>query len=262
MMQEKRIGLIGFGNMGAAIAAALKGKYSLGIYDKYKKVKFASAKIYHNPLKLIKNFPVLIIAIKPQDIENFINDNYSAIKQSRPLIISIAAGVKTSFYEKKIAKIKVIRVMPNLCVLAGKSFSALVKGKHAAKSSLILAKRIFSYLGKTLIVKNESDIDKITALSGSGPGYLAYIMEAMQKSAQKMGFSRRESYELVLFTVEGAVELLKKYKLGFEELLKRVKSPKGTTEAAIATFDKYKLNKIIGEGIDAAYKRAGKLGRR
>jgi pyrroline-5-carboxylate reductase len=261
MGRHLKIGIIGFGNMGSALGETLKGKIKkIFVYDKdRKKTKnIKNLNVCKNIKELMKNAKIIILAIKPQDIEKFLKENKKYFLNYQPLLISIAAGITTNFFEKRIANIKVIRVMPNLAVKVKKSVSFLCKGKFSSYQDLKIAKEIFSLAGEVLIVK-ENLIDRATALSGSGPGYVYYLMDCILKTALKLGFKKEEAKKLILFTFLGATKLAENSYKDFDVLVKEVASPKGTTEAALNIFKKKKLEKIIEEGIRSAYKRAREI---
>jgi pyrroline-5-carboxylate reductase len=261
MNSQLKIGIIGFGNMGSCLGEVLKeaGKEIL-VYDKdKKKIKnIKGFKVCRDTKELIKKSNIVILAIKPQDMENFLKENKEYLLNYQPLLISIAAGITTSFFEKRIENIKVVRVMPNLAVKVKKSISFMCRGKNASFQDLKITKEIFSLVGKVLTVK-ENLIDKITALSGSGPGYVYYFMDCVYRAACKLGFKKEEAKKLVLFTFLGATQLAENSYKDFDVLIREVASPKGTTEAGLNIFKKKKLAKIIEESIKSAYKRAKEI---
>ncbi len=262
MKKKLSIGLVGFGNMGRALGEALlsESAYQLLAYDKEKKkLKGIDSIIRKESLeKIIPSVNVVILAIKPQDIEIFIKDAVRYFIKKRPLLISIAAGVPTYFFEKRIKGIRVIRVMPNLAVKVRSSVSFMCKGKLATKKDLDVAYKIFSCVGKVFVIK-ESFLDKVTSISGSGPGYVYYFMDAIMKSALKLGFSQEIARMMIEETFLGAVRFATLSGKEFSKLIEDVASRGGTTESALRIFTKKRLNSIINEAINSAYKKAKEL---
>jgi len=258
------IGIIGCGNMGCALIKGLKRQRKgsrLVIYDKDRvrqaKIRKASkVKAAKCLEELILRSKTLIIAVKPQDMNSVlavIGKSYS-----KQLVISIAAGISTSFIQKNIGpKARVVRVMPNLAAKVAASISAIAKGKFATGSDLVKARNIFKSVGACLIL-DEKEIDAATAISGSGPGYIYYFLHCFQSAAVKLGFSKNIAKLLTFHTVKGAVNLLSETD-DFLSLVNQVASKGGTTEAALKLLEKKKFKKIIEEAAETAKKRAKEL---
>ncbi len=153
MKEKKSIGIIGFGNMGAALTGRLRERYSLFVFDKdRKKTKTVKAVNRAKNLKdLLANSEIVILAVKPQDFPALFREIKAYLKDK--LVISIAAGISTRFIEKSLAKARVVRVMPNMPAKIGKGISCLAKGRFAKKADLVLAEKIFKGLGLTLILE-------------------------------------------------------------------------------------------------------------
>jgi len=257
MSKNIRLGIVGFGNMGGALAKALRHNktYKICVYD------FVAAKtsnrgfcVCPDSLALVANSDVVILAIKPQDIPHFVEAQKYSLAKKPLLLISIAAGLPTGFYEKKLNKIKVVRVMPNLAAQVGESVSFVCKGRFATTADLAVAKNIFSAVG-SVFTAPESFFDKVTSICGSGPGYVFYIMDAVFAAALSQGFDRKTARRMVIDTFSGAVKLAKNSQKDFSDLTRSVTSKKGTTAAAIEVFDRNALAKIIKQGIEAARRR-------
>ncbi|MDD4295070.1 MAG: pyrroline-5-carboxylate reductase [Candidatus Omnitrophica bacterium] len=211
-----------------------------------------------NGQELITSVDYVILAIKPQDIDVFLAQVKGHFLKSKPVLVSVAAGVKLSVFEKILAGIKVIRVMPNLALRINQSVSFISGGNKADDKSVKIVKNIFKLVGEVFIIK-EKFMDKVTAITGSGPGYVYYFMRAMYEAACDFGFSKSDARKMVLNTFKGAVGLAEATDMDFSVLQDAVTSKKGTTEAAIKVFDKGKVQKVIKDGINAAYKRAKEL---
>ncbi len=270
-MKEKfrNIGIMGTGNMGQAIIKGLKAadfKKNILIIDKDKrKSKKISKKLKVKEAadleSLIKMANIIIICIKPQDIDSLIS-KMSRFKLKNKLIISIAAGVSTAYLLKKLkARVAIIRVMPNINAFAQRSVNAICKGKHAEKKDLIAAHTIFGVLGENFIV-SEKKMDIVTAISGSGPAYVALFIKALSLAAKKNGLSFSEAEKIIAQTLEGTLKMLKEHKIKPEDFIKKVKSKGGTTEAAFEILKRKGFESIILEAVCAAKERSLKLGKK
>lgn len=264
------IGIIGSGNMGSSLIRALRAKgLSIEVNDKDKAKLRKVCRQYSlrqakSNIDLIKSSQVLIIAVKPQNIDSVLFEIDEALalatnkSQADKLIISIAAGVTTKYIEKVIGgRARVIRVMPNLAASIAESMSAIAKGKFAKKADLKIAQDIFKLVGETITL-GEKHIDLVTAVSGSGPAYFFYLMESLIDAAVSNGVGREDAKKIVLQTALGAAGLAL-ISQDPKELRRRVTSKKGITEAAVKIFEKRKLNKIIKDAVLAAKKRAKAL---
>ncbi|MCM8795611.1 MAG: pyrroline-5-carboxylate reductase [Candidatus Omnitrophica bacterium] len=272
-----RIGIIGYGNMGQAIAHRLRElDYEIIVFDKDKnKIKrLKDITVAQNNCDLVNKVDILILAIKPQDFAVVLREIKNYIKEK--LLISIAAGISTAYIEGALGDIRVIRVMPNLGVKVAESVSCLCKGRFATDKDLKVAKGLFSRLGTTAVIE-EKMMNAATAISGSGPGYIFDFLETnslnpnnlsedtsreiirrLESAARKLGFNSKEATFLAVNTLKSSLALIKKTQLSPQTLKKQVASKGGTTEAAL---------KILHEGgsweeaAQAALKRAEELAR-
>jgi pyrroline-5-carboxylate reductase len=258
---KNKIGIIGCGNMGSAIMSQNRG---LLVFDKDPK-KIKTAKKYYKArgafdiLDLIKKSNVVILAVKPQDINIILREIRSAYQKQ--LIISIAAGITTKYIEDKISGARVIRVMPNIAAQVKSGISAICKGRFAINSDLTIAKSIFNKIGKVVRVK-EKDIDAFTAIAGSGPAYFFYFIEALSDAGKRLGFQERQMANFVIEVAKGSIKLLVESKLSARELREKVTSRGGTTEAALNVFKHDRFNQIVREAVLKATERAKQLSRR
>jgi pyrroline-5-carboxylate reductase len=269
---KKKIGIIGFGNMGSAIAGRIKPKYEVLVFDKdrEKTKNLTKINVADNLISLISQVEVSILAVKPQDFDVLLNDMSNYVNGK--LIISIAAGITTKYIENRLGQARVIRVMPNLPIKIGKGMSCICRGESAKEDDLNFTEKLFKKIGKTLIL-SESMVDAATAISGSGPGYLydesegksldeikKYAKEifipALTASAHELGFSSEESQILAEVTGIGSIAFLEKTGLSPSELKKQVASKGGTTEAALEVLHK---GGSLLEAVKAAKKRAEEL---
>ena len=263
MAKKVKIGIIGFGNMGSALGYTLKTKgWQILVYEKDKKKlnNLKGFKLATSAKELIESADAIILAIKPQDVRQFIQSNKEYLKKKQPLFISIAAGIPTKLYEKYVTNLRVLRVMPNLAARIKSSVSVISSGKLCKRSDLSLVRKLFSCVGVVIEAK-ENLLDMVTAISGSGPGYIYYFMDSIYRSAIKLGLSREQAREMVLQTFKGATKLAEVSKEDFHALVQEVASSRGTTAAALDVFDKNNLGGIIYKGIDAAHRRAREISR-
>jgi len=258
MRKKTTIGVIGFGNMGSSLGSAMaEESFDVLVYDKQaKKTKNQKGiKTCIDAVTLIENSSIVILAIKPQDIPSFLKRNKEGLLSSNPLLISVAAGLETSYFEKMLPKIKIIRAMPNLGAKERLSMSFISKGKFSTDSDLKLAEKIFKSIGEVMIA-NEEFIDKATALSGSGPGYIYYLMESFYESALNLGFNKAQAKKITTQTFLGSIEVIKDSKVDFSVWVKKVASPGGTTQAGLDVLKNKGCKEIIQSTVKAAFMRA------
>lgn len=260
-----KIGLIGGGNMGEAIIGAVGKKYPVSVHEKDAGRCDFLKQTYQTKIFDLKNLVVdsniLIVAVKPQDIEDVLKEISKVITPEK-LVVSIAAGITTAYIEKTLGKnIKVVRTMPNLPAMIGQGMTGVSAGQYAKEPDVATVCRIFELLGKTLVVKEEL-MDAVTAVSGSGPAYVFLFIECLINAAQKLGLNAGMSKELVMTTFIGSLHLLQEKNLDPADMRIKVTSKGGTTEAALETFKQKNLESILTKGLQAAHKRAGELARR
>ena len=200
---------------------------------------------------------IYLFAVKPQDFKKAAQRLAGA---KGKIIISIMAGVTSDTIAKELPGNKIIRSMPNLGSRTGDGMTVWKpKGKLTPAQSKLI-KKIFGSIGQELEVKKEDLLDVAVAVAGSGPGYIYHIAASMVKTANQLGFSKKDSELLVKQTLKGASTVWSAAKeTSAEELEAQVTSKKGTTDAAIKTFKKHKLGQTISKGIKAAYARAKEL---
>ncbi|MDC1173111.1 pyrroline-5-carboxylate reductase dimerization domain-containing protein, partial [Methylophilaceae bacterium] len=210
----------------------------------------------------LSNSDIILLAVKPAQIKTVCIQIKSLANS--PYVISIAAGVNTS----KIIKYleyptdRIARAMPNLCAKKGKAITGIFyDGKNNEKKKTVngsMLSQIFTSIGQVLWVKKESDLDSVTAISGSGPAYIYYIMNVMIEVAEEIGLKRSDAQRLVAQTIIGAGETGKDID-NLESEIVKVSSKGGTTEKAIDVFKQKKLDTIIKQAVKAAYKRSKEL---
>lgn len=264
------IGFIGGGNMAEAL---IRGMVSAQLYSPSEVIvsDVRAERLDHlaseykvtaaeSNTALVQKADVVVLSVKPQNMDAVLNETKAPVKKDT-LIISIAAGVTTAKITGVLGDVSVIRVMPNTPALIGQGASALYSS-NASKEAMGQAQKIFSAVGKAVVVESEELIDAVTALSGSGPAYFFLIMEEMIKAGEKLGLSHDVAKQLVLQTAKGAALLAESADIKSEtpaELRKKVTSPGGTTEAAIKVFAERQFGELVTDALTAAANRSKEL---
>ncbi len=202
---------------------------------------------------------LVILAVKPQDAPQLF-EQIGGLATPGQVWLSIMAGVRMATVAQALGVRKVVRAMPNLPAQIGAGVTAFTATEDVTRIELIMVQNLLSTTGKTLYVEQEELLDAATALSGSGPAYVYFFMNAMMEAAQRMGFSASEAELLVAQTFTGAVDLYNKADLSCEQWIRKVASKGGTTEAALRVFEHVRLYDGINAGLNAAWQRAEELG--
>jgi pyrroline-5-carboxylate reductase len=209
--------------------------------------------------EVVQAASIALIAVKPQTIEECLAEVREAADRSK-LIISIAAGITTAFIEDRLGEgVRVIRAMPNTPALVGAGASAISAGSHAGAADLDEAEKIFAALGKVYRF-DESLIDAVTAVSGSGPAYLFLFAECLERAAIEAGLPESEASSLVGQTLFGSAKLLVESEDDAATLRAKVTSPGGTTAAALAIFEDRGFEQSVVAAVMGAFDRARELG--
>ena len=206
--------------------------------------------------RAVANAEVVVLAVKPQVFPYVWGKLQSAISSSS-LVVSIMAGV-TSETIAAGSDLRVVRVMPNTPSLVGRGASGIAQGALATELDMEITERLMQAVGVSVRVEEEQ-LHAVTALSGSGPAYLFYLMEAMMDSARKLGLDEATARLLCIETVGGAADLLASLDDSPEELRSRVTSKGGTTAAAIQTFDELHLKEVVSDAMERAFARSKEL---
>ncbi len=208
-----------------------------------------------------RSIEVLFLAIKPQVFEQVAAGLSADDRQSSTLVISILAGTPLEALEAAFPEQPVIRAMPNTPAAVGAGITAIAAGQHAQAHHLDLARRILETVGEVVEVP-ESMMDAVTGLSGSGPGYVALMVEALADGGVAAGLPRAIAMKLALQTVRGTAQLLQEEGIHPGELKDRVTSPGGTTIAGIAALEKAGFRSAVIEAVKAAWMRSKELGKK
>lgn len=223
------------------------------------------ARQYHvtpmpNNADLAAKADVVVLSVKPQNMADALDSIKTAIGTSK-LVISIAAGIKVAGISAVLGNTPTVRVMPNTPALVGEGASAIFANDQA-KPLLDKAIKMFSAVGKTVVLNDEALIDAVTALSGSGPAYFFLLMEEMIKTGIALGLPDDIAKDLVLQTAKGAgVLAVEADELGQSpaDLRRKVTSPGGTTEAALRAFAQANFSDIVAQSLRAACNRSREL---
>lgn len=265
-----KILILGAGNMGMTYAQCLlrsrivTTENLMVLCRSYEKANQLSqvheGRFFSNPELCIPEADLIILAVKPQDSPRLF-EQMQGLTTPGQVFISIMAGVRMEAIAKALGSEKVIRAMPNLPAQIGAGVTAFTSTEAVTRIELVMVQNLLSTTGKTIYVEQEDMLDAATAISGSGPAYVYYFMNAMIEAAVKMGFSAAEAELLVSQTFTGAVDLYNKTDLSCENWIKKVASKGGTTEAALRVFRETALHEDIIAGTNAALLRARELGK-
>ncbi len=202
---------------------------------------------------------VVVIAVKP-NVVGAVLEQIAPVLRGGTVVVSVAAGVPIAFYEERLpAGTPVVRVMPNTPAVVGKGASAIAPGSSATTGHLALVERLLSRTGLVVRVP-EKDLDAVTAISGSGPAYAFYLIDAMAEAGVLLGLSRDLATKLAVATVEGAGALAAQSGDHPAVLRERVSSPGGTTVAAVAELDAHAVRAGVVAAARAAHRRSRELG--
>jgi pyrroline-5-carboxylate reductase len=267
MIMESKVVFIGAGNMAEAIVSGMVAASFCApekiILTDVRPERLAELESEYGVStstdnSVVKNVEIVVLAVKPQVMMDVLAGISPSLRKET-LVISIAAGIPTSKIEAALGGAhRVVRVMPNTPALVGQGASAIAAGANADEADLEAAETILGCVGLTVRVE-EKDLDAVTALSGSGPAYVFYLLEGMLAAAEKMGLDSQTARRLALKTVEGAARLMDDSGEAADALRANVTSKGGTTEAAIRSLDHAGVKAAIEQALLAAQKRSVEL---
>jgi pyrroline-5-carboxylate reductase len=212
------------------------------------------------PARQAAEADIVLVCVKPQDVDALMDELAPAVSADN-LVISVAAGIPTSYYGKRFAAdTPVVRAMPNTPVLVDEAMTAISAGEFAREHHLAAAEEIFTPVGKVLRVP-ESQQDAVTALSGSGPAYFYYLVEAMTDAGILLGLPRQVAHDLIVQSAIGAAIMLRDSGEHPVTLREAVTSPGGTTINAIRELENHGVRAALLAAIEAARDRSRDLGR-
>lgn len=268
-MQKATIAILGGGNMGASLLGGLiANRYpreNLWVTDTDKeKLRHFSDQFQvqttSDNQEAVRHADVIILAVKPQIFSTLLTELKSVIQEKKPLIISIAAGVRIEMIQTIVGnEVAIVRTMPNTPALIGCGATALCANKCVTEDQRDLAESILRAVGLTVWIDQEKQMDIVTALSGSGPAYFFLMIEALASAATELGLPDEIAKLLTLQTAYGASRMALESNHGVVELRQKVTSPGGTTEAAVKVLETRLLRDILKDTLAAAIKRSEEL---
>jgi len=199
-----------------------------------------------------------MLAVKPNMIPTVCEELQSIVHKNNPLVISLATGITIHAIQHSLQtnKASLIRAMPNVAATVSAGVTGLFANDNVTAAQKMLAESLFRAVGTTHWLMHENQLDAITAISGSGPAYLFYLFEAMQKAAESFGLQKEIAQLLIAETATGAAKMALESGEDFHQLRQKVTSPKGTTQAAIDVLTSHQVDNTLVEAIKAAYDRA------
>ena len=211
-------------------------------------------------INALQQAEAIILAVKPQSLHEVASSLKATVQVNQPLIISIAAGIRISEIDHWLGgNLPIVRCMPNTPALVQTAATGLFASKQVSEAQRTLAEVVLRAVGITVWLDEESQLDAVTALSGSGPAYYFMVMEAMQEAGIKLGLETSVARLLTLQTALGAARLALESDEDAAALRQRVTSRGGTTEAALAVMDDAKLITIFADAMEAAKNRSCEL---
>ena len=267
---DKTIGFLGAGNMAEAL---IRGLIQGGVVPAERIIASAPRAERQDELRqtygivvtadnseVARRADILVLSVKPQILERVVREVTSHVRPGT-LVISVAAGVDTATIEEQLpAGARVVRAMPNTPALVRAGATAIARGRHANDGDLAEARLVFDAVGLTVTL-DETQLDAVTGLSGSGPAYIFLILEALADAGVKVGLSRRNAQRLAAQTVMGSAKLLLDTDEHPGRLKDMVTSPGGTAIAGLHTLEEGGLRTTLINAVETATKRSRELGR-
>jgi pyrroline-5-carboxylate reductase len=258
------IGFIGGGNMAEAIIKGIFAKYGkeIVVSEPVEKRRTYLENTYkiktaNDNKEVVKKCNIIILAVKPQNMDD-VTSEISEVISSEKIIVSIAAGITLSYLSSRLKTTKIIRVMPNTPALVQEGMSVMSMCECINDKEMGIIKDIFMSIG-ILLSLPEKYMNAVTALSGSGPAFFAYFVEAMIEGGIRAGLGKDDAVTLAVQTLLGTAKLLNTG-LAPSKLREMVTSPGGTTAAGLKVFEENRLMEIVISTIEAATYRAKELG--
>jgi len=265
-MNIQKIGFIGGGNMASSLMSGLIASGHSAQHIWVSDVNSDTLKALAENLNvntsvnnddIINAVDVVVLAVKPQVLSSVAKSVAGLIQKKKSLVVSIAAGIgQNSLSQWLGADTPIVRCMPNTPALVLTGATALHANTQVTPEQHDLAENIMRSVGIALWVKDESELDAVTAVSGSGPAYYFLLMEAMEKAALELGLNEVTARLLVQQTALGAAKIALESSESPEQLCKRVTSPSGTTQRAIETFEQGGFSELVLKALHAARDRS------
>jgi pyrroline-5-carboxylate reductase len=270
-MNNKKIAIIGGGNMGVALAKGiLQTKWAAPenimiaepLKEKIEHLRGLGkgVKASHSNVEAATWADVIVLSVKPQIMAHVAEEIKSNVKDNK-LVISVAAGITTSFIEKKLGgNVPVVRAMPNIAAIVRESATVITRGKFASEKDIATARDIFESVGLVVELDEEGLMDAVTGLSGTGPMYVFQILEGLSDAGVKVGLSRDMANTLAVQTLIGSSKLIQQTKEHPAKLKDLVTSPGGTAISALHSLEKNGLKALLIDAVEVAAKRSSELG--
>jgi len=271
MLRERRLFFLGTGSIAEALVKGILSarllpaqRITLSTRKNIQRLYYLSATYAVNACEDkkagIDEADIVVLAVKPIDMVMALQEVDTAIS-SEHLVISVAAGVSTSTIESLLrGNVPVIRAMPNTSSFVQASATAISRGRWTTTVQLEMAQQIFSAIGSSVVV-DEPLLDAVTGLSGTGPAYFYYLVEALMEAGVSCGLPEGTCRELLLQTLEGAAKMLKETGKAPAELRRQVTSPNGTTVAAMNVLEEGGVRNLLVRAVRRATDRAAEMGR-
>ncbi|MPR33728.1 pyrroline-5-carboxylate reductase [Salmonirosea aquatica] len=263
-----KIAIIGCGNMGMAFARAFLK------FDLVKKEDFLLVEKSPERMESLRGFQpgvltgiidpkigdydLVILSVKPQDYL-LVAESLQQVIRPEQIVFSIMAGIAIQTIQGTLNHRAVVRAMPNTPAMLGMGITAYAASPEVDRNQLRKVENLINATGRSVFLEDESQLDAVTALSGSGPAYFFYLVKTMIEAGKQMGFEESVATLLVKQTMLGSYHLINNADRSLDELIKAVASKGGTTEAALRGFEAGKLADALTQGIHAAQKRATEL---
>ncbi|QSA96153.1 pyrroline-5-carboxylate reductase [Methylococcus sp. EFPC2] len=270
-MKQQTIGFLGAGNMASSLIAGLvadgyaASNITASDSDPAKLAELArryGIATTADNRELVERSQILVLAVKPQVLQVVAREIADAVQKKKPLVISLAAGIAERDIERWLGgEVDLVRCMPNTPALVKTGATALHGSERISAEQRSRAEAVLRAVGLAVWVEREELLDAVTALSGSGPAYYFLLMEAMEEAAIRLGLEAETARLLTQQTALGAARLAIESDESPAELRKRVTSPHGTTEKAIASFESGNFRGLVLAAMEAARNRAGELSR-
>jgi pyrroline-5-carboxylate reductase len=265
---KQRIAFIGGGNMGRALIGGLIARGTdpaqIVVADPYAPTLESLQSQYNvhtaaSNSDAVRDADVVLLAVKPQELRNVVSALQEQIVRSRPLLISIAAGILGADIQRWAGGLPVVRCMPNRPAMQGCGVTALYANDQVDEANRTLAEQILAAVGATLWVERESDMDTVTAISGSGPAYFFLLIEMLEAAGQSLGLSPEVARKLAVETAYGSGFMAHESSESPATLREQVTSKGGTTEAALKHLEANNVRAIFSQAVAAAAQRSAQL---
>ena len=265
-LRHRRIGIVGAGTMGQALITGLLARgvsrRQLMAAEITPSIRAAVGRrcgieVTDDAARVARRSHILLLAVKPQQFPDLLSAIAPSVCRTH-LVISIAAGIRLGWLQARLPRVPLVRVMPNLPAMVGCGFSALTRGRWASAHHLAIATAIFTAVGDVVELP-ERHFDAMTAVSGSGPAYLFFLVDAWEQAACSLGLPQAVAARAIRRTLHGSLRLLESRDETPQELMQQVASKGGTTEAALNRLAARRVAWHMTEALRAAARRSKEL---